>query len=125
MIDGICPTVTAAARSLGLSWPTTMDAVRQTAAPWTVSTPPPVDTLGIDEVRRGRPRWRPAENPTPPPPGPAAHEPTGGEPAKARVLADRWHVGFTDLHGGHGMLGQVEGRTGDDVAYWLASQPPA
>ena len=40
-------------------------------------------------------------------------------------MADRWHVGFTDLGGGHGMLGQVEGRTADDVAYWLASQPAA
>ena len=41
------------------------------------------------------------------------------------MLADRWHVGFTDVGGGQGMLGQVEGRTGDDVAYWLASQPAA
>uniref|UniRef100_UPI001EF6785E transposase n=1 Tax=Frankia sp. CiP3 TaxID=2880971 RepID=UPI001EF6785E len=72
-----------------------------------------------------------AESPTATPPSPAASEPedveppTGGEPAKARVLADRWHVGFTDLHGGQGMLGQVEGRTADDVSYWLASQPTA
>jgi hypothetical protein len=43
------------------------------------------------------------------------------ETARARTLADRWHVGFTDVGGGQGMLGQVEGRTADDVAYWLAS----
>ena len=42
-----------------------------------------------------------------------------------RVLADRWHVGFTDIGGGQGMLGQVEGRTADDVAYWLAMHTPA
>jgi transposase len=41
------------------------------------------------------------------------------------VLADRWHVGFTDLGGGQGMLAQIEGRTADDVAYWLAAQPAA
>ncbi len=51
--------------------------------------------------------------------------PAASQTAKARVLADRWHVGFTDVSGGQGMLGQVEGRTGDDVAYWLATQPAA
>jgi transposase len=47
------------------------------------------------------------------------------ETARARTLADRWHVGFTDVGGGQGMLGQVEGRTADDVAYWLAGHSPA
>jgi transposase len=54
--------------------------------------------------------------------GVSSHDPVS-EPAKARILADRWHVGFTDISGTQGMLAQVEGRTGDDVAYWLASQP--
>ena len=40
-------------------------------------------------------------------------------------LADRWHTCFYDLDGGQGMLGQVEGRTADDVAYWLAGATPA
>ena len=40
-------------------------------------------------------------------------------------MADRWHVGFVDIGGRQGMLGQVEGRTGDDVAYWLAMRTPA
>jgi hypothetical protein len=135
VVDGICATVVAGGRHLGLSWPTVMDAVREVAAPLTDTAPPPVEVLGIDETRRGRPRWRP---PTPEPvaspeptgsgpvlPAPGAAEPGAGEPANARVLADRWHVGFTDLGGGQGMLGQVEGRTADDVAYWLASQPAA
>ena len=40
-------------------------------------------------------------------------------------LADRWHVNFCDLSGRQGMLGQVEGRTVDDAAYWLLQAPPA
>jgi hypothetical protein len=109
-----------------------------------------VEVLGVDEVRRGRPRWRPAEPAQPPTPAaeppvtpePVAPEPVTPEPvtpepvapepvvphretARARTLADRWHVGFTDVGGGQGMLGQVEGRTADDVAYWLAGHSPA
>jgi hypothetical protein len=133
VVDGICATVVAGGRHLGLAWPTVMDAVREVAAPLTDAAPPPVEVLGIDETRRGRPRWRPpvpepAASPEPTGSGPVAPvpaEPVAGESAKARVLADRWHVGFTDLGGGQGMLGQVEGRTADDVAYWLASQPAA
>jgi transposase len=34
-------------------------------------------------------------------------------------------VNFCDLSGGQGMLGQVEGRTADDAAYWLLQAPPA
>jgi transposase len=155
--DGTCATVVASGRQLGLSWPTVMDALRQRAAPLLDDCPAPVEVLGIDEVRRGRPRWRAAQTPsdgTPPgaasgstasdpvapqPVVPEPVEPQSGTPqpdtpsagpveaetAKARVLADRWHVGFTDIAGGQGMLGQVEGRTGDDVAYWLAGQTPA
>jgi transposase len=40
-------------------------------------------------------------------------------------LADRWHMNFSDLSGGQGLLGQVEGRTADDAAYWLLQAPPA
>ncbi len=36
------------------------------------------------------------------------------------LLADRWHTCFFDLDGQQGMLGQVQGRTADDAAYWLA-----
>jgi transposase len=34
-------------------------------------------------------------------------------------------VNFCDLSGRQGMLGQVEGRTADDAAYWLLRAPPA
>ena len=135
VVDGLCATVAAAGRMTGVSWPTAMDAVRA-AAEWVLDEAPgPVQVLGVDEVRRGRPRWRPAEPAPPPLPAPqppAVPEPVVPEPvvphretARARTLADRWHVGFTDVGGGQGMLGQVEGRTADDVAYWLAQQTPA
>jgi len=41
------------------------------------------------------------------------------------LLADRWHTCFLDLSGDQGLLGQVEGRTADDAAYWLARAAPA
>jgi len=155
VVDGACATVAAAGRVTGVSWPTVMDAARIVAERVLDEESGPVETLGIDEVRRGRPRWRPAEpvtadpvtpdpvTPDPvPPESPAPHEQPARapvlpapvvpeslaarrEPSKARILADRWHVGFTDIGGGQGMLGQVEGRTGDDVAYWLAMHTPA
>ena len=70
--------------------------------------PAPVAHLGIDEHRRGRPRWR--------------NDTDTGETVQ---LADRWHVCFYDLDGNQGLLGQVEGRTADDAAYWLAGATPA
>jgi transposase len=137
VVDGICATVAVAGRWCGVSWPTVMGAVRTQAGEVLDEAPAPVGVLGIDEVRRGRPRWREGEptgsitgSPGPDarePDAPTVAEPAGAErePAKARVLADRWHVGFTDISGGQGMLAQVEGRTADDVAYWLAKQSPA
>jgi hypothetical protein len=64
--------------------------------------------LGIDEHRRGRPRF--------------AFDEDSGEYV---LLADRWHTCFFDLAGDQGLLGQVEGRTADDAAYWLARAAPA
>jgi transposase len=144
VVDGSCATVAAAGRLTGVSWPTAMDAVRAVAEQVLEEESGPVETLGIDEVRRGRPRWRPAEPLTAGPVTPEAEvlsdeapEPASAtsdipeslaanrETSKARVLADRWHVGFTDIGGGQGILGQVEGRTGDDVAFWLAMHPAA
>jgi pimeloyl-ACP methyl ester carboxylesterase len=64
--------------------------------------------LGIGEHRRGRPRWR-----------------AGAETGEYVLPADRWHTCFFDLSGDQGLLGQVEGRTADDAAYWLAAASPA
>ena len=64
--------------------------------------------LGIDEHRRGRPRWR-----------------AGEDSGEYVLLADRWHTCFFDLAGDQGLLGQVEGRTADDAAYWMRQAGPA
>ena len=97
-----------AARHAGVSWPVAHAAFAAFADPLLAQAPAPVAHLGIDEHRRGRPRWRTD-------PGTVEHV----------LLADRWHTCFFDLSGDQGLLGQVEGRTADDAAYWLAQQPAA
>ena len=97
-----------AARHAGVSWPVAHEAFAAAADPVLDQAPAPVAHLGIDEHRRGRPRWR-------------IDEQTG----EYLLLADRWHTCFFDLSGGQGLLGQVEGRTADDAAYWLAQATPA
>ena len=97
-----------AARHAGVSWPVARDAFAARADAMLEADPEPVVHLGIDEHRRGRPRWRLDE-----------------ETGQYVTLADRWHVNFCDLSGRQGMLGQIEGRTADDAAYWLLSTPPA
>ena len=97
-----------AGRDAGISWPSVHSAFGQAADQLLDDSPAPVAHLGIDEHRRGRPRWR-------------TDEATG----ETVQLADRWHVCFYDLDGNQGLPGQVEGRTADDTAYWLAGATPA
>ena len=97
-----------AARDAGISWPSAHAAFKAKAGEMLEEEPAPVAHLGIDEHRRGRPRWR--------------NDTDTGETVQ---LADRWHVCFYDLDGNQGLLGQVEGRTADDAAYWLAGATPA
>src|SRR5258708_3434077 len=78
------------------------------ADPALAQPPSLVAHLGIDEHRRGRPRWL-----------------TDDGTGEYVLLADRWHTCFFDLSGDQGLLGQVEGRTADDAAYWLAQASPA
>lgn len=99
-------TVVQAGRDLGLSWPTVMAAFTAHAQAVLPAQPDPVAVLGIDEIRRGRPRFR--VNPH-----------TG----QWEMLVDRWHVGFVDIGGGQGLLGQVEGRTAAAVVDWLGRRP--
>jgi len=101
-------TVTQAARECGLSWPVVHEAFAHRADPVLEQPPSLVAHLGIDEHRRGRPRF--------------ARDQDSGEYV---LLADRWHTCFFDLSGDQGLLGQVEGRTADDAAYWLAQAAPA
>jgi transposase len=97
-----------AARGCGVSWPVAHDAFAAAAGPVLDEPPAPVTHLGIDEHRRGRPQWY--------------TDPGTGEYV---LVADRWHTCFFDLSGGQGLLGQAEGRTADDAAYWLAGATPA
>jgi transposase len=100
-------TVSQAGRELGISWPTVMAAFRTQAQPLAEAEPDPVAVLGIDEIRRGRPRWE-------------KDEVSGGW----KRTVDRWHVGFVDIGGGQGLLAQVEGRTTAAVTAWLGDRSP-
>lgn len=104
-------TVIQAARDHEVSWPVAQAAFAAHAALALPAEPPPVARLGIDEIRRGRARFR------------LVPEEDGGE--RWHVVADTWHVGFTDLGGGAGLLGQVEGRTAAAVSGWIEAQEPA
>jgi transposase len=97
-----------AARHNGVSWPSAHGAFAEKADELLGDEPEPVAHLGIDEHRRGRPRWR--------------RDAVTGEYV---LVADRWHTCFYDLSGTQGMLGQVEGRTSDDASWWLAGATPA
>jgi transposase len=101
-------TVADAGRWHHVSWPVTHQAFIDRADPVLAQAPALVAHLGIDEHRRGRPRWRVDE-----------------ETGEYLLLADRWHTCFFDLSGDQGLLGQVEGRTADDASYWLAQAPAA
>lgn len=86
-----------AARDLHLSWPTVMEAFRTQARDVTEAPLPRVAVLGIDETRRGRPRWE-----------------QDADTGKWRLARNRCHTGFVDAVGHGGLIGQVEGRTGAD-----------
>src|SRR3954447_9941004 len=63
--------------------------------------PEPVEVLGIDETRRGRPRW------------------TRAEDGEGWVRLETFETNFVDLAGGQGLLGQASGRTRANVLAWL------
>ena len=90
----------------GVSWPTTHRAVVAYGA-LVLGEPEPVTVLGIDETRRGRPRW------------------TQDLDTCRWTRTDRWHTGFVDISGDQGLLGQTLGRRAVDVTDWLARRTPA
>jgi transposase len=95
--------VTEVAAAHGVSWPTAHRAFVAHAEAQ-LAEPAPVRVLGIDETRRGKPRWQRCT-------------------ATGRwVRCDPWDTGFVDLSGDQGLLGQREGRTGAAVIGWLAEQ---
>ena len=98
--------VTEVADSHGVSWPTAHRAF-VAHAEQVLTEPAPTSVLGIDETRRGRPRWcRDAQT-------------------RRWVRIDPWDTGFVDLSGDQGLLGQAEGRSSATVIDWLAERTPA
>lgn len=95
--------VSEVAASFGVTWPTAHAAFVE-VADRDLDPPAPTRILGIDETRRGKPRWEQDLD-------------TG-----KWVLVDRWHSGFVDLDGSQGLLGQVLGRASADVTGWLQAQ---
>ena len=98
--------VAAAAAHYGVSWSVAHRAFVAHVAAALAKPPPPVCVLGLDETRRGKPKW--------------VQDPDTG---KWRLAADRWHTAFVDAVGTGGLLGHVDGRTSAKVAEWLQAQP--
>ncbi len=86
----------------GVSWPTARAFVEH--ADQVLGAPQPVQVLGMDETRRGKPRW------------------VRDSDGRRWVRVDPWDTGFVDLGGDQGLLGQVEGRTSKAVTDWLSAQ---
>ncbi|MBP2451835.1 ISL3 family transposase [Mycolicibacterium lutetiense] len=89
----------------GVSWPTAHRAFVEHAQQL-LAEPEPVRVLGIDETRRGKPRWERCEK------------------TCTWVRIDPWDTGFVDLSGRQGLLGQREGRTTAAVIGWLTERTP-
>lgn len=67
---------------------------------------PPVNVLGIDETRRGKPKWE--QDP---------------DTKRWRIAHDRWHTAVVDADGTAGLLAHIDGRTSAKVAEWIEAQP--
>ncbi len=90
----------------GVSWPTAHRAFIAHAEA-ELTEPQPTRVIGIDETRRGKPRWERCAQ------------------TRRWVRVDPWDTGFVDLAGSQGLLGQREGRTSAAVINWLAERPDA
>jgi transposase len=66
-----------------------------------LADPEPVSVLGIDETRRGKPRW------------------TRTEDGEGWVKLETFETNFVDLAGFQSLLGQASGRTKANVIAWL------
>ena len=104
-IGAAARSVTEVADAHGVSWPTAHRAFVDHADA-ALPVPAPTRVLGIDETRRGKPRW--------------AYD----QDERRWVRVDPWDTGFVDLDGDQGLLGQQEGRTGATVVDWLTERTP-
>jgi len=105
-IGDACRSVAEVADAFGVSWPTAHKAFVE-HADQELAEPEPTPVLGIDETRRGRPRWR------------------FDEAIGTWRRVDPYDTGFVDLHGTQGLLGLAEGRTTATVVDWLRDRTPA
>src|SRR4051812_18775711 len=86
-----------------LGWPAAHDAF-VAAVVEQLPEPEPVRVLGIDETRRGKPRW--------------ARDAGSGTWRKLETF----ETNFVDLGGTQGLLGQASGRTKANVVAWLTDR---
>lgn len=93
------------ADAYGVAWPTAHAAFVEHADAL-LAEPEPTRVLGIDETRRGKPRW------------------VRGSDTDPWRRVDPYDTGFVDLAGSQGMLGQREGRTSKTVIDWLRERTP-
>jgi transposase len=98
--------VLAGAAHYGVSWPVAHRAYIAHVAGPLAQPLPAVRVLGIDETRRGKPKWE-------------QDQATG----RWRIAHDRWHTGVVDADGTAGLLAHIDGRTAASVTQWLAGQP--
>jgi transposase len=98
--------VLAGAAHYRVSWPVAHAAYVAHVAGQLAQQLPGVAVLGIDETRRGKPKWE--------------QDPDTG---RWRIAHDRWHTAVVDAHGTGGLLAHIDGRTAASVMQWLAAQP--
>ena len=91
------------AAAYGVKWPTAHAAFVEHAEAL-LTDPEPTTVLGIDETRRGKPRW------------------VQDSDTERWRRVDPYDTGFVDLAGSQGLLGQREGRTSQTVIDWLEQQ---
>jgi transposase len=94
--------VSAVAAEYRVSWPV-LHRHYVTHADALLTEPEPPAVLGIDETRRGKPKWLRDES-------------------GRWVRTERFETNFTDLAGQGRLLGQVAGRTGQAVTGWLEAR---
>jgi transposase len=104
-VGDACRSVAEVADAFGVTWPTAHGAFVEYADAL-LAAPEPTAVLGIDETRRGKPRW------------------CFSIEHNKWVRIDAYDTGFVDLGGAQGLLGQREGRTTATVVDWLREQTP-
>src|SRR5215213_7410972 len=98
--------VLAGAAHYRVSWPVAHAAYVAHVQAALAAPLPAVAVLGIDETRRGKPKWE-------------QDQATG----RWRIAHDRWHTGVVDADGTAGLLAHIDVRTAAGVSEWLAAQP--